>query len=148
MDKTTKRDKIIEFVCAYYCITKDKLKEQDLEREQIVPRHVCAYYLRNYVGMSYKNIAPLTGYKEHSAVIYGCGKVKKQILNKDKDIVDFHNGLVNFMGDGFKEVKTMMQSNKSACGRKWYSESDEARDRALVEGWKNGTRKIGVAPPR
>jgi len=73
--------RILETVCNYYQIEKKDLLSQKREQKIALPRQVIMYFLRYEFNLSFPKIAEILNRKDHTTIIYGCGKIEKEIIN-------------------------------------------------------------------
>ncbi len=77
--KSISFDKIIEIVAGFYNIEVDELLGTKRTKEIVLPRQITMYLLRHELQYSFPQIATKIGKKDHTTIIYGCGKIEKQI---------------------------------------------------------------------
>jgi chromosomal replication initiator protein len=93
--KETMANEIIAKVCTYYNITNEEIRGKKRYREQVIPRHMAMYLIRNKVGLKLKGIADLFG-RDHSTVMHGITSISNQ---SDVDLIiatDIEN-LINIL---------------------------------------------------
>ncbi len=79
--KTVDPEKIIKTICEYYQIAKKELLSHKREQRLALPRQVIMYLLRHEFNYSFPKIAEILNRKDHTTVIYGCGKIEKELNN-------------------------------------------------------------------
>jgi len=88
-------NEIIAKVCTYYNISNENIRGKKRYREQVIPRHMAMYLIRNKVGLKLKAIADLFG-RDHTTAIHGITSISNQA---DVDIIiatDIEN-LINIL---------------------------------------------------
>ena len=83
---------IIETVCEQYGTKKEDILSKRRNSEIVLPRQIIMYLCREYTEVSLEEIGKILGKKDHTTVISGVNKIKKQIaidneLNKNIDII-------------------------------------------------------------
>ena len=83
---------IIDTVCEQYGIKKEEIMSKKRNSEIVLPRQVIMYLCREHTDASLEEIGKLLGKKDHTTVMSGISKIKKQIsvddeLNKNLDII-------------------------------------------------------------
>jgi chromosomal replication initiator protein len=73
--------KILNTVCEYYQVEKKDVLGQKREQKITLPRQIIMYFLRYEFNFSFPKIAEFLNRKDHTTIIYGCGKVEKEITN-------------------------------------------------------------------
>ncbi len=71
-------DDVIRAVTAYFRVTTSSLCGQMRSREVTRPRHIAMFLLREEAKLSLPNIGVKLGGRDHSTVIYGCEKIKRE----------------------------------------------------------------------
>ena len=79
--KTIDPDRLIKAVCEYYQVDKKDLLSQKREQKITLPRQVIMYFLRYEFNYSFPKIAECLKRKDHTTIIYGCGKIEKELTN-------------------------------------------------------------------
>jgi chromosomal replication initiator protein len=74
---------IIGEVCQAYRITAEQLCSSQRSREIVLPRQVAAHLLRQISKASLNQIGELLGGKDHSTILYGLGKIEKQLATDE-----------------------------------------------------------------
>ena len=83
---------IIDTVCEQYGAKKDEIMSKKRNSEIVLPRQVIMYLCREHTDASLEEIGKLLGKKDHTTVMSGINKIKKQLtvdeeLNKNLDII-------------------------------------------------------------
>ena len=78
-------DEIIKAVAAHYGVQESDIKGSRKTRDITVPRQVAMYLSRNLTGASFPEIGKAFGNKDHSTVVKGVQKIKRQ-LGTDHDL--------------------------------------------------------------
>ncbi len=83
---------IIDTVCEQYGIKKEEIMSKKRNSEIVLPRQVIMYLCREHTDASLEEIGKVLGKKDHTTVMSGINKIKKQIavddeLNKNLDII-------------------------------------------------------------
>ena len=83
---------IIDTVCEQYGIKKEEIMSKKRNSEIVLPRQVIMYLCREHTDASLEEIGKILGKKDHTTVMSGISKIKKQIsiddeLNKNLDII-------------------------------------------------------------
>ncbi len=83
---------IIDTVCEQYGAKKEEIMSKKRNSEIVLPRQVIMYLCREHTDASLEEIGKLLGKKDHTTVMSGINKIKKQIavdeeLNKNLDII-------------------------------------------------------------
>lgn len=77
-------DSVIDTICSFYNIKQTQLKGDKRNSYLVGPRHICMYLLKEEAGLAYVEIGNLLGGRDHSTVIHGVEKVRKNLENSDK----------------------------------------------------------------
>lgn len=72
-------DTVLEAVCDYYSLSKDKLLSKRRDMEVVIPRQVVMYLCHELLSMPFKQIATLLGRDDHTTAISGCKKIESLI---------------------------------------------------------------------
>ena len=83
---------IIDTVCEQYGSKKEDIFSKRRNSERVLPRQVIMYLCREHTDASLEEIGKLLGKKDHTTVMSGINKIKKQMtfdeeLNKNLDII-------------------------------------------------------------
>ena len=74
-------DFIIDTVCKYYGVKKDKLLGNGRPKKIVIPRQIAMYLCRNELHESYPTLRDCFKRKDHSTVLYACERVENDIEN-------------------------------------------------------------------
>ncbi len=77
-------DKILDEVCHYFSIKKDKLIGKSRPKNIVIPRQIAMYLCRRELDESYPSLAELFNKKDHTTIIYACDKVEELIKVDEK----------------------------------------------------------------
>lgn len=80
-----------------YGVTKDQILGKSRKTKIIIIRQIVCYFLNVIRGYSLNDIAILTGYKEHSAVLHSCRKVKDGLEIQDEKFMTYYNNFKHLM---------------------------------------------------
>ncbi len=72
-------DFIIDTVCQYYGVKKDKLLGKGRPQKIVIPRQMAMYLCRKELNESYPSLRDYFHRKDHSTVLYACERVEKEI---------------------------------------------------------------------
>lgn len=72
---------IIDIVCDYYNVRKDKLLGNGRPKNIVIPRQIAMYLCRKILNESYPNLRDAFKRKDHSTVLYACERVEKDLQN-------------------------------------------------------------------
>ncbi len=76
-------DFIIDTVCDYYGVKKDKLLGNGRPKKIVIPRQIAMYLCRNELNESYPTLRDAFKRKDHSTVLYACERVEKDLEAQD-----------------------------------------------------------------
>ena len=76
-------DRVLEAVCQFFGVSRDDLVGKKRSKEQVYPRHIAMYLLRNEVNMSYPQIGKLLGDRDHTTIMHGFGVINREISQSD-----------------------------------------------------------------
>jgi hypothetical protein len=96
-------DDVLATLAAFFDSTKEELEDHTRRYEVVRVRHIVMYILREYGGMSFPAIGRLIGKRDHTTVIHGVNKVKREIAE--------HPELLDLL-DGPVSVARALQSRK------------------------------------
>jgi len=82
-DRTISEDKIIKVVASFFNISQAEIKSSKRNKDLVLPRQIIMYLLREEVGYSFPKIAQILGGKDHTTIMYGCEKIKKEIQKNE-----------------------------------------------------------------
>lgn len=72
-------DFIIDTVCQYYGVKKEKLLSNGRPKKIVIPRQIAMYLCRNLLNESYPTLRDAFKRKDHSTVLYACERVENDI---------------------------------------------------------------------
>lgn len=72
-------DFIIDTVCKYYGVKKEKLLGNGRPKKIVIPRQIAMYLCRNELHESYPTLRDCFKRKDHSTVLYACERVENDI---------------------------------------------------------------------
>lgn len=100
-------------------------------------RHLCFYFMRHYVGMSFKQIAYKFELMDHTSVLYGVNRIDEKLLHPrtNQHTKEFKEELCAFMGEDFKPVKV---KRNPYADRMVYDAKQEDEDRKRVALFRAG----------
>lgn len=78
-------DELLEAVSGHFGIEKLSLLGDDRRKENMIPRQVAMYLLKNRMNYTYERIGNIFSGRNHSAVLYSCKKLET-ILKKDQNL--------------------------------------------------------------
>lgn len=78
-------DELIDAVSEHFAIDKKDMLSEDRRKENMIPRQVAMYLLKNYLNYTLERIWNIFSWRNHSAVLYSCKKLE-QILKKDQKL--------------------------------------------------------------
>ena len=73
---------ILDNVARFYGLTEKNLKSPSRRKEFVKPRQIVMYLLKEMLDCSYPAIGRRLGGRDHTTIIYGYGKVKKELDEK------------------------------------------------------------------
>jgi chromosomal replication initiator protein len=74
-------ENIIKIICDYYKSDTKLVKSKTRKSDVIKPRQVSIYFLRKKLKMSFPLIGKILGGRDHTTIIHGFNKVKKDLKN-------------------------------------------------------------------
>lgn len=92
---------IINGSCDYYNITSDKLKEKSRKPQKVHIKRTICYLLRTYTNRTYKQVAEVFGYRDHTSVIdhvKDMGDMLSDDIYGDKEVKTNYNKLLTHLG--------------------------------------------------
>ena len=92
--ETVTSDKIIDSVCSFYKITRDKLLGKSKKKELVQPRQICAYLMCEIMNIPLVSIGEAMGGRDHTTVIHSRDKITNLIKINDrvaKEVEDIRN---------------------------------------------------------
>ena len=83
---------IIDTVCEQYGTKKEDIFSKKRNSEIVLPRQIIMYLCREHTDASLEEIGRILGKKDHTTVMSGINKIKKQCtfddeLNKNLDVI-------------------------------------------------------------
>jgi chromosomal replication initiator protein len=81
---TIEPTQIISAVAAAFGLSRDHLLSRDRSREVALPRQIAMYLMREVGNISLPQIGEALGGRDHTTVMYACGKVKDLIESDDR----------------------------------------------------------------
>lgn len=76
---------LIDAVSEHFAISKKDLLGEDRRKENMIPRQVAMYLLKNYLNYTLERIGNIFSGRNHSAVLYSCKKLES-ILKKNQNL--------------------------------------------------------------
>lgn len=76
---------LIDAVSEHFAINKKDLLWEDRKKENMIPRQVAMYLLKNYLNYTLERIWNIFSWRNHSAVLYSCKKLET-ILKKNQNL--------------------------------------------------------------
>ncbi len=92
--ETVTSDKIIDSVCAFYKVTRDKLLGKSKKKELVQPRQICAFLMCEIMNIPLVSIGEAMGGRDHTTIIHSRDKIANLIKINDrvaKDVEDIRN---------------------------------------------------------
>lgn len=83
--KMTGYQELLDAVSAHFGIELGNLVGEDRKKENMIPRQVAMYLLKNRLNYTYDRIGNIFSGRNHSSVLYSCKKLE-QILKKDQSL--------------------------------------------------------------
>lgn len=78
-------DELLDAVAAHFGIEKKTLVGDDRRKENMIPRQVAMYLLKNKMHFTYERIGNIFSGRNHSAILYSCRKLET-VLKKDQNL--------------------------------------------------------------
>lgn len=78
-------DELIDIVSEHFAINKKDILWEDRRKENMIPRQVAMYLLKNYMNYTLERIGNIFSGRNHSAVLYSCKKLET-ILKKNQNL--------------------------------------------------------------
>lgn len=78
-------DELLDAVSAHFGIEKKMLIGEDRRKENMIPRQVAMYLLKNKMHFTYERIGNIFSGRNHSAILYSCRKLEA-VLKKDQNL--------------------------------------------------------------
>lgn len=76
-------EKVLEIVADFYNLKLSDLKGKKRNKELVLPRQVSMFLMREEIGQSFPKIAQVLGGKDHTTIMYGYRKLKKEIIENE-----------------------------------------------------------------
>ena len=80
-EKNIKPTKVIQEVAKFYDVEIREIKGKRRSKEIVLPRQVIMYLLKEINQLPFMNIGEILGGRDHTTIIYGAEKIKKEIEN-------------------------------------------------------------------
>ena len=77
--KTISPERIIQAIISFSGITNEALRGKGRAKQVVLPRQVAMYLLREDTGASLVEIGRLLGGRDHSTVLHGVGKIRREL---------------------------------------------------------------------
>lgn len=78
-------DELLDAVSTHFGIEKKMLIGDDRRKENMIPRQVAMYLLKNKMHFTYERIGNIFSGRNHSAILYSCRKLEA-VLKKDQNL--------------------------------------------------------------
>ncbi len=78
-------EELLDAVAGHFGIEKRSILGDDRKKENMIPRQVAMYLLKNRMNYTYERIGNIFSGRNHSAVLYSCKKLES-ILKKDQNL--------------------------------------------------------------
>jgi chromosomal replication initiator protein len=78
-------EELLDAVAGHFGIEKRSILWDDRRKENMIPRQVAMYLLKNRMNYTYERIGNIFSGRNHSAVLYSCKKLET-ILKKDQNL--------------------------------------------------------------
>lgn len=83
---------MVNYLCSKFNITTKELKQSGRKQPLPIMKQIICYILRNtYRDISYKNIASLVGFKDHTTALYHINESENMIRLKDKKFMKYYS---------------------------------------------------------
>ena len=92
--ETVTSDKIINSICSFYKITREKLLGKSKKKELVQPRQICAFLMCEIMNIPLVSIGEALGGRDHTTVIHSREKISNLIKVNDriaKEVEDIRN---------------------------------------------------------
>lgn len=83
---TCSYEDLIQTVSLHFGVEIRTLLSEDRRKENMIPRQVAMYLLKNRLNFTYERIGNIFSGRNHTAVMYSCKKLE-QIMKKDQQVV-------------------------------------------------------------
>ena len=77
---------LIQTVSGHFGIEIRTLLSEDRKKENMIPRQVAMYLLKNRLHYTYERIGNIFSGRNHTAVMYSCKKLE-EVMKKDQQVV-------------------------------------------------------------
>ena len=77
---------LIQAVSGHFGIEIRTLLSEDRKKENMIPRQVAMYLLKNRLHYTYERIGNIFSGRNHTAVMYSCKKLE-QVMKKDQQVI-------------------------------------------------------------
>ena len=77
---------LIQAVSGHFGIEIRMLLSEDRKKENMIPRQVAMYLLKNRLHYTYERIGNIFSGRNHTAVMYSCKKLE-QVMKKDQQVI-------------------------------------------------------------
>lgn len=81
---TDQEDDIVAYFATYLGEKKRTIEGPTRKQHVVVARHIIAFILREYAGMSFPTIGRLLGNRDHTTIIHACNKMQSGIKNRQE----------------------------------------------------------------
>ena len=81
----------------FYGVTKEQILGKSRKTKIVIIRQIVCYFLKEVRGYGLNEIASLTGYKEHSAVLHSCRKVKEYLDVEDAKFITYYDNFKHLL---------------------------------------------------
>ena len=77
-------DEIVDRVARTFGVTVDRILGRDRSKQVALPRQIAMYLLREEANFSLPQIGEALGGRDHTTVMYGCGKISELLETDDR----------------------------------------------------------------
>lgn len=77
-------DDVIQTICSTYNLKPTQLKGSKRDASLVLPRHICMYFLKEEVGLTFVEIGNLLGGRDHTTVMHAVEKISNLASTSDK----------------------------------------------------------------
>ncbi len=106
-DETLTPERIISEVAQQYGLTRERMLSKERSREVALPRQIAMYLIREETSASLPKIGEMLGGRDHTTVMYGHGKISKQLETDEA----MRRQLVAIRERLFQNIQTVPLSN-------------------------------------
>ncbi len=78
-------DDVINIICDYFGIKPTQLKGNKRTSSLVQARHICMYFLKEELGLTYVDVGNILGGRDHTTVMHGVEKIRLFTLDKDRE---------------------------------------------------------------